>query len=210
MEKKKESAVSRRLFIMAAGVGSVAAGALLGGCDGQDELEDRPEEGTKPIALMGLHHSANRCRDAEETRVFYEDFMGLPLAASLRRDHTESGVETPLIHIFFEMRDGSYLAFFELPKVEFDFKDQDPSDLHIALEVDEATMTAKYQKAQGMGWAPYGPAELEALTSIYFRDPNGYVVELTTKKDVHDEVMDPEQNDARAILDRWQVDKTSI
>lgn len=164
---------------------------------------------TKKIPLMGLHHSANRCRDAEQTRAFYEDFLGLPLSCSLRRSRTETGVETPLLHIFFRMRDGSYLAFFELPRVAFEFKDQDPSDLHIALEVDEATQKAMYEKARARGYEPYGPAELECLRSIYFRDPNGYIVELTTKLDNHDEVMNPEKNDARAILDRWQIEKTS-
>lgn len=159
------------------------------------------------IPLMGLHHSANRCRDAEETRAFYEDFMGLPLACSLRREQTETGQETPLIHIFFQMRDGSYLAFFELPEVPFEFKEQDPSDLHIALEVDAATMKAMYEKAAAAGQPPFGPAELESLRSIYFRDPNGYIVELTTKLENHDEVMDPSKNDARAILDRWQAEK---
>jgi catechol 2,3-dioxygenase-like lactoylglutathione lyase family enzyme len=161
------------------------------------------------IPLEGLHHSANRCRDAEQTRAFYEDFLGLPLACSLRREKTEAGFETPLIHIFFQMRDGSYLAFFELPEVPFEFKDQDPSDLHIALEVNEATQKAIYDKAVKAGWEPFGPAELECLRSIYFRDPNGYIVELTVKLDNHDEVMDPERNNARAILDQWQVDKTS-
>ncbi|MEZ4312915.1 MAG: VOC family protein [Polyangiaceae bacterium] len=163
----------------------------------------------KIIPLMGLHHSANRCRDAEETRAFYEDFLGLPLSCSLRRDRTETGVETPLLHIFFRMRDGSYLAFFELPKVEFEFKEQNPSDLHIALEVSEPTMKAMYEKAKAAGVEPYGPAELEAVTSIYLRDPNGYIVELTVKKEDHDEVMDPETNGAREILDRWQVEKLS-
>ena len=32
------------------------------------------------IAIKGLHHAAYRCRDSEETRAFYEDFLGLPLA----------------------------------------------------------------------------------------------------------------------------------
>ena len=30
--------------------------------------------------IHGLHHFAWRCRDAEETRHFYEDLLGLPLA----------------------------------------------------------------------------------------------------------------------------------
>ena len=28
-------------------------------------------------AIKKLHHSAYRCRDSEETRAFYEDFLGL-------------------------------------------------------------------------------------------------------------------------------------
>ena len=28
--------------------------------------------------IKGLHHAAYRCRDAEETRKFYEEFLGLP------------------------------------------------------------------------------------------------------------------------------------
>ena len=33
--------------------------------------------------LKHLHHVAFRCRDAEETRRFYEDLLGLKLAAGL-------------------------------------------------------------------------------------------------------------------------------
>ena len=32
-----------------------------------------------PVPIHGLHHFAYRCRDAEETRHFYEDILGLPL-----------------------------------------------------------------------------------------------------------------------------------
>lgn len=158
-------------------------------------------------AIEGLHHSANRCRDAEETRAFYEDFLGLPLACSLRREATETGEETPLLHIFFEMGDGSYLAFFEVPEKPFAFVEQEPSDLHIALEVDEGTLKAMFEKGQAENVPVFGPAELEYLKSIYFRDPNGYIVELTTRTAGHDAGMDPDQNDARAILDRWQAEK---
>ena len=32
--------------------------------------------------IKGLHHNAYRCRDSEETRKFYEDFLGLELAGA--------------------------------------------------------------------------------------------------------------------------------
>ena len=166
--------------------------------------DDAPESTLGVI--QGLHHNAYRCRDAEETRRFYEGFLGLPLACSLRREVTETGEETDLLHIFFEMADGSYLAFFDVPGKPFEFKEQDPSDLHIALEVDAATLKAKYDEATAAGRPVFGPAQLEYLKSIYFRDPNGYIIELTTPTEGYEDGMDPEKNDARAILDRWQAD----
>ena len=32
--------------------------------------------------IKGLHHNVYRCRDSEETRRFYEGFLGLPLAGA--------------------------------------------------------------------------------------------------------------------------------
>lgn len=43
--------------------------------------------------------------------------------------------------------------------------------------------------------------------SIYFRDPNGYVVALTAKTAAHDDLMNPATNGAREILDIWQAAK---
>ena len=65
--------------------------------------------------IHGLHHFAWRCRDAEETRHFYEDLLGLPLAHVIKADTVPStGEYCPYVHVFFQMRDGSYIAFFDL------------------------------------------------------------------------------------------------
>jgi catechol 2,3-dioxygenase-like lactoylglutathione lyase family enzyme len=32
--------------------------------------------------INGLHHNAYRCRDSEETRAWYEEFLGLPLVSA--------------------------------------------------------------------------------------------------------------------------------
>jgi catechol-2,3-dioxygenase len=45
------------------------------------------------------------------------------------------------------------------------------------------------------------------IDSIYFRDPNGYVIELTAKRDNHERAMDPAKNEARRKLQDWQADK---
>jgi hypothetical protein len=45
------------------------------------------------------------------------------------------------------------------------------------------------------------------IDSIYFRDPNGYVIELTGKRPGHDELMNPALNRARDHLAQWQATK---
>ena len=153
--------------------------------------------------IKGLHHSAYRCRDSEQTRQFYEDFLGLRLVNSLAIPDGTSGV----LHTFFQMADGSCLAFFEAPARAFEFKPQGDFDLHIALEVDEPTLFAMLAKGKDRGIETRGIADHGIVHSIYFRDPNGYVVELTAKMAGHDAAMNPTTNGARDILDKWQAAK---
>jgi len=157
--------------------------------------------------IRKLHHSAYRCRDSEETRRFYEDFLGLPLAGSLAISKTKTGRETSVLHTFYELDDGSFIAFFEDPGTPFEFKPQRDFDLHIALEVDHDVLQPMMDKGRAAGIETRGISDHHFIHSIYFRDPNGYVVELAAKLPNHDEAMDPQHNEARGILDRWQADK---
>jgi catechol 2,3-dioxygenase-like lactoylglutathione lyase family enzyme len=153
--------------------------------------------------IKGLHHNAYRCRDSEETRKFYEDFLGLPLACTLEIGETKTGRRTECLHTFYEMDDGSYLAFFEAPDMPFEFVDQHDYDLHIALEVEGDHMMKMFEKGKKAGIETRGVSDHGFLDSIYFRDPNGYVIELTTKRANHDEATDPTRNGARAKLEKW-------
>ena len=58
--------------------------------------------------LKGLHHNAYRCRDSEQTRRFYEDFLGLPLSATLEIKETKSGSPTNTLHTFYRLDDGRF------------------------------------------------------------------------------------------------------
>jgi catechol 2,3-dioxygenase-like lactoylglutathione lyase family enzyme len=158
--------------------------------------------------VKGLHHNAYRCRDSEQTRRFYEDFLGLPLAGTLEINETKSGRKTETLHTFYRMADGSYLAFFEAPDMPFEFKSQHDYDLHIALEVDNQELERKFAEGKQRGIETRGVSDHGFLHSIYFRDPNGYVIELTVKTPEHDTAMDPAVNGARAKLDHWQASKT--
>jgi catechol 2,3-dioxygenase-like lactoylglutathione lyase family enzyme len=161
--------------------------------------------------IRGLHHNAYRCRDSDETRRFYEDFLGLPLVNAFEITETKSGRETHVMHSFYAMDDGSCLAFFEVfgeaPSVAFDFSPKHDYDLHIALEVAHDALAPMLAKARAAGIDARGIADHGMIDSIYLRDPNGYVIELTAKRADHDAQMDPARNGARANLERWQTQK---
>ncbi len=157
--------------------------------------------------IRGLHHNAYRCRDSEETRRFYEDFLGLPLVNAFEIHESKSGRPTSVLHSFYRMDDGSCLAFFEVPGTPFEFKQQHDYDLHVALEVAEDALAPMIAKATAAGVDVRGIADHGSMHSIYFRDPNGYVIELTAKSPTHDDDMDPAKNGSRENLARWQREK---
>lgn len=157
--------------------------------------------------IKGLHHNAYRCRDSEETRAFYEDFLGLPLAAALQITETKTGRPTEVLHTFYRLDDGSFLAFFEAPDMPFEFKVQHDYDLHIALEVPYDALAPMLEKGKTRGIPARGISDHHFIHSVYFQDPNGYIVELTAKLPNHAESVDPEKNSARERLARWQAEK---
>jgi len=58
-------------------------------------------------------------------------------------------------------------------------------------------------KGRAGGIESRGVVDHGFIHSIYFRDPNGYVVELAARTPRHDETMNPAK--ARAKLDEWQA-----
>ncbi|ARM04483.1 glyoxalase [Burkholderia pseudomallei] len=146
-----------------------------------------PSADTAPVGtVLGLHHFAWRCRDAEETRQFYEDVLGLPLVHVIKKDHVPStGEYCPYVHIFFRMFDGSHVAFFDLG----DGQSAAPSANtpawvnHIALRVESRTKLDEMKaRLIDQGVDVLGVTDHDGyLESIYFFDPNGFRLELTTE-----------------------------
>ncbi len=157
--------------------------------------------------IKGLHHNAYRCRDSEQTRRFYEDFLGLPLADAFEIGETKTGREAGVLHSFYRLGDGSYLAFFEVPGTPFEFKAQHDYDLHIALEVDAGTLQAMFEKGKAEGIETRGVADHGFIRSIYFRDPNGYVIELAAPADSTGDYAARAESKAHAALAAWQKTK---
>ena len=156
--------------------------------------------------IKGLHHNAYRCRDSEATREFYEDFLGLPLMLSFEIEQTKTGRESKVLHSFYQMGDGSFLAFFEEPGEPFEFKQQRDFDLHIALEVEHDYMLEMMEKGEKENRETRGVSDHEFIHSIYFRDPNGYVIELAAKTDSHNSATFS-STAAHTTLAQWQLSK---
>lgn len=160
--------------------------------------------------VLGLHHFAWRCRNAEETRHFYEDILGLPLVHLIRLDHVPStGEYCPYVHLFFEMADGSNIAFFDLG----DDTAAEPSPNtppwvnHIALRLatlDE--LETMKQRLVEHGIEVLGVTDHHFVRSIYFFDPNGFRLELTVPVAAA-ETLETYKKQARPALESWTEER---
>jgi len=136
-----------------------------------------------------LNHAAYVTHDAEATVRFYTKVMGMELASTILGDRIPStGDAFPYFHLFFRMGDGSTMAFFESPGLPAAAQATHPAyDVfnHIAFQVDSVEEVKRWREWLGAnGVDVIGPIEHEGLVlSIYFRDNNGYRLELTTPLD---------------------------
>lgn len=156
--------------------------------------------------IKGLHHFAYRCRDAAETRRFYEDLLGLPLKCVVQEDHVPStGEFSPYVHLFFEMADGSYVAFFDLGDGKAAAPDPETPRWvnHLALEVaGESELAAAKERLAANGVDVLGVTDHGFVKSIYFFDPNGIRLELTCRTESAEE-MSRRAAAAPAKLEAW-------
>jgi glyoxylase I family protein len=163
-----------------------------------------------PPAIHQLHHYAYRARDAEETRRFYEDILGLPLYHIIQSDHVPStGEYCPYTHFFFRLQDGSFIAFFDLgDDVKCEPSPNTPIWVnHISFRVDsmQALLDMK-ARLEANGIEVLGPTDHHIFHSIYFFDPNGIRLELTAQ--LADEFqMLQESRTAHARLSEWTARK---
>ena len=162
------------------------------------------------VPVHGLHHFAYRCRDAEETRRFYEDILGLPLVHVIKADLVPStGEHCPYVHLFFEMKDGSCVAFFDLgDDIAAEPSPNTPQWVnHLALRVGSVREVEDAKAAlEAHGVEVIGVTDHHFVKSIYFFDPNGVRLELTYQ-DGSAEYVAEKHRSARADLDAWSQEK---
>lgn len=136
-----------------------------------------------------LNHAAWVTHDVEATADFYMNVMGMELASTVYDDKVPStGDAFPYFHIFFRMQDGSTIAFFEAPglppRPEVSHAAYDIFD-HVALEAaDRDEVLRWYDWLRANDIEVVGPTDHKGLIySIYFHDPNGLRLEITTPLD---------------------------
>lgn len=131
-----------------------------------------------------LHHTAYVTHDVAATVDFYTRVLRMKLISSVIDDAIPStGDPFPYIHLFFEMADGSSIAFFESldlpPAAPVTHPAYDIFN-HLALNagsVEAVDEWAGHLTAEGVEFI--GPVKHGIIYSIYFHDPNGLRLELT-------------------------------
>jgi catechol 2,3-dioxygenase-like lactoylglutathione lyase family enzyme len=153
-----------------------------------------------------LSHVAYITHDTAATVRFYRELLGMELVNAVLDDSIPStGDPVPYFHSFFRMSDGSTVAFFEAPELPPQAPASHPAyDVfrHLALQVDSKEAVDEWRDwLVDNGVDVLGPVDHKIIYSIYFHDPNGLRLEITTP-------LDPHWNDmadkALSSLEEWE------
>ena len=152
-----------------------------------------------------LHHHAYVTDDQEATRHFYEDILGIPLVALWIENEEFQGNTVVFSHAFYEIADGSALAFFNFAdaaqQAMFAAKQQ-LLFVHVALHVSSEAAVLLRQRLEA--------ADIKTQTlehgycrSLYVTDPNGLILEFTEDAQNVDQINSRQRASAHASLKRW-------
>ena len=165
-----------------------------------------------PATVQQLHHYAYRAKDAEETRHFYEDILGLPLYHIIQSDHVPStGEYCPYTLFFFRLQDGSFIAFFDLGDDTAALPSPNTPIWvnHIAFRVDtELELENTKERLHAHGIEVLGVTDHHVFKSIYFFDPNGIRLELTVQTGTPAQ-MAKESKNVHERLNAWSARKAA-
>lgn len=138
----------------------------------------------KDLALSGVHHAARPTWKLKETVEFYRDVLGLDLVHCVSARGWGKGYHPDFLHFFFDSGKGSTIAFFYyLGHDQADHLNHRPefdNDAHhTAWRVEtEEELLAWRERLESRGVEIMYQIEHEVVESIYFRDPNGYYLEI--------------------------------
>lgn len=136
------------------------------------------------INAEGVHHLALVCKDMDQTERFYTEVLGMKPTAKLT---IRGGAK----HYFFDMGGGNQLAFFWFPDAPEaqpgignagfnEFTSAHASMHHVAFTVpNEDKLWEAWDTLQANGVDSMWALDHEFCKSIYFRDPNGILLEFS-------------------------------
>jgi catechol 2,3-dioxygenase-like lactoylglutathione lyase family enzyme len=134
----------------------------------------------KRLQTQGVHHITMVGSNREATIDFYQGVLGMPLV--LDQPNLDVPEET---HLYFDTGDGRLLTFFVRPSRSVD-PTPNPEGIgnlhHIAFTVSRAVYTQVASRLNERGIWNTGPIDRGFMDSIYFRDPNGQLLELACYK----------------------------
>ena len=132
------------------------------------------------IQTQGVHHITLVGCNREVTIDFYQGVLGMPLVFS--QPNLDVAEEE---HLYFDAGDGRLITFFVRPYREVD-PTPNPEDIgnlhHLAFTVSRAVYTQVARRLEKRGIENTGPIDRGFMDSIYFRDPNGQLLELACYK----------------------------
>lgn len=137
------------------------------------------------LRLNGVHHTARPTWKLKETVEFYRDVMGLRLIHAVSARGWGSVEHPDFLHFFFDSGKGSTIAFFyylgdNQPEHLVHRPEYNNDAIHTAWSViDRYELEAWRSRLEERGVNILYQIEHEVIESIYFRDPNGYYLEIT-------------------------------
>jgi glyoxylase I family protein len=131
-------------------------------------------------SVRQIHHHAYACWDSEETRHFYEDVLGMPLVATIVHKDPLRADGSMYCHTFFEVADGSVLAFFEHTSLFHPKNFAARSGFHgkVALQVQGNGALRQLKCKLDAAGVRNVLTDQETCLSLRCNDPNGLVLEL--------------------------------
>ncbi|HEX2173715.1 MAG TPA: VOC family protein [Dehalococcoidia bacterium] len=125
-----------------------------------------------PTTARGVHHLAMICSNIEQTIEFYTQVLGFPLTQLFQNRDLPSST-----HFFFDIGNGNFLAFFDFPELGLGPTQEALGAMHhVAISVYEDQFDAIRQRVQDRGIDIF-----QHGTSIYFRDPDGALIEISSR-----------------------------
>ncbi len=136
------------------------------------------------IALKGVHHTARPTWRLKDTVEFYRDILGLDLVHCISAHGWGPSNHPDFLHFFFDSGNGSTIAFFyylgdDQPEHLVHRPNYDSDATHTAWRVtSREELMAWRERLESRGVEIMYQIEHEVVESIYFRDPNGYYLEI--------------------------------